>query len=455
MPRPKCDAPAYCLHKRSGRAYVTLSGQQRMLPGPHGSEESRGAYDRLLAEWLAAGRTLADTAATSPTVSTIAAAFWRHAQARYRKPDGTPTSELKNVGEAIRPLRRLYGGTIAREFGPKRLKALRDYVMAPREEDGKAGHKVKRAGWCRTYTNRQVKRLQLMFRWAASEELIPASVPAALGTVSGVRKGTQGVRESEPVRPVADEVVEATIPHLPAPVKALVQLQRLTGARGGELLPMRTCDVDTSGAVWKYRPASHKTAHHGHGRVIRFGPRAQEAIRPFLKPDLQAYIFSPAEAERARRAVAHIARKTPASCGNNVGTNARRTPKRKPGHRYTVESYAHAVYRGCDRAFPLPVRLARRKVKATTPKGKTRLRWERPAEWRQRLGEPAWAEVLAWRGANRWHPHQLRHSAGTVFRRDGDFEAAKILLGHRTDSAAQIYAERDERKADEVMLKIG
>ena len=45
---------------------------------------------------------------------------------------------------------------------------------------------------------------------------------------------------------------------------------------------MRACDIDMSGKVWLYRPARHKTEHHGHGRIIALGPKAQEVIRPFL-----------------------------------------------------------------------------------------------------------------------------------------------------------------------------
>jgi integrase len=54
-----------------------------------------------------------------------------------------------------------------------------------------------------------------------------------------------------------------------------------------------------------------------------------------------------------------------------------------------------------------------------------------------------------------WHPHQLRHTAGTNIRREADFETAKIILGHASEVMTEIYAERDERKADEVIARIG
>jgi hypothetical protein len=55
MPRTRKGIPAYCLHRPSGKAVVRLNGRDHYL-GPHGTEESRLAYDRVIAEWLASGR---------------------------------------------------------------------------------------------------------------------------------------------------------------------------------------------------------------------------------------------------------------------------------------------------------------------------------------------------------------------------------------------------------------
>ena len=54
----------------------------------------------------------------------------------------------------------------------------------------------------------------------------------------------------------------------PAQVWAMVELQRLSGMRPGEVVTMRTCDLDTSGRVWAYTPESHKTEHHGREPAI-------------------------------------------------------------------------------------------------------------------------------------------------------------------------------------------
>jgi len=46
------EIPSYRLHKARGLAVVTLNGRDVYL-GPYGSVESKAAYDRTVAEWLA------------------------------------------------------------------------------------------------------------------------------------------------------------------------------------------------------------------------------------------------------------------------------------------------------------------------------------------------------------------------------------------------------------------
>ena len=42
-------------------------------------------------------------------------------------------------------------------------------------------------------------------------------------------------------------------------LRAVVELMWHTGARPGEALRIRMVDIDRSGPVWTYKPASHKT----------------------------------------------------------------------------------------------------------------------------------------------------------------------------------------------------
>ena len=85
--------------------------------------------------------------------------------------------------------------------------------------------------------------------------------------------------------------VEATLPHLPAVVADMVRFQRLTGCRPGRGLQLRPCDVDRTGDVWMYTPASHKTEHHGRERVIYIGPKAQEIVAALSAAQCRRLLF--------------------------------------------------------------------------------------------------------------------------------------------------------------------
>ena len=97
----------------------------------HGSAASRREYDRHIAEWLGNGRSgpvapgKADADSSGLTVVELIDRYWQHVQTYYRKADGSPTSEVENFRQALRPLLRLYGHTRAADFSPLCLKALR------------------------------------------------------------------------------------------------------------------------------------------------------------------------------------------------------------------------------------------------------------------------------------------------------------------------------------------
>jgi hypothetical protein len=77
-----------------------------------------------------------------------------------------------------------------------------------------------------------------------AEELVPPSVYHGLQAVSGLKKGRTEARETCPIRPVAEEHVEAVLPMRTPPVRAMVQVQRLSGMRPCEVVIMRPCDID-------------------------------------------------------------------------------------------------------------------------------------------------------------------------------------------------------------------
>jgi integrase len=438
VPSKKPRVPSYRKHS-SGQARVTINGKDHLL-GPFDSPESRQEYDRLIAEWLSRGRTPEPPPAKESkyplTVSEVVLAYWKRAREYYGF-DRQKRGDEACWKHALRMLRRLYSRKPARGFRPRHLKACRLAMV--------------RKGWSRTYVNAQVNRLRACFRWAAEEEMIPAAVHARLAVVASLRAGKCEARESPGVRPVSREHVEAVLPFLPPPCRAMAELQLLTAARPGEVCRMRGIDLETKGAVWVYRPGSdqgehgqHKTAHHGKDRVILLGPRAQEVAKPFLLPDLTAYLFSPKASEQRRSEARRAARKTKLWSSHVRHQAKKRKAKRSrpPAEVYTVHAYRQAIKRACDKAFPPPEPLAQRKD-------------ETQAQWRSRLTLEQKQEMARWRKEHRFHPHRLRHTAATELRREFGAEAAKIVLGHSTLSATLIYAERDLGKAAEIVSRIG
>jgi len=218
--------PSYSFHKPTGQARVRIQGRDRYL-GPYGSKESRAEYARIVAEEFrpgAGGEPLPKAADGFPDISVneLLVKYLEFASGYYVR-DGFGTGETQNMKNAMGVLRQLYGLSRAREFGPLALKAIRQHMIEVL--------KLSRNG-----INARINRIRRIFKWAVSEELIPAGTFEALRTVDGLRRGRSGARETPPVRPVADEWVEATKKFLPPQVADMVSLQRITGMRPGDVL---------------------------------------------------------------------------------------------------------------------------------------------------------------------------------------------------------------------------
>ena len=166
-------------------------------------------------------------------------------------------------------------------------------------------------------------------------------------------------------------------------------------------------------------------------------------------------MFSPAESAEWHREQRRLRRKNPGAPTATRQPAKRHDGTRRPGDHYTKGSYAEAIERACDLAFPPPAELARQRVPARGRKAQRSKRWETVAEWRKRLGPEKWAELLKWRDAHRWHPHQIRHSFATRLRRDFGREVVGVMLGDRSPAMVDVYAERDQEQARKVAAEVG
>ncbi len=446
MPRPKNLTPSYLCHKRSGQAFVVIDGKQISL-GRHDSPESRQKYDQIVAQWLANGRKSPaakqpEKADNRPTLASLILAYWED----YAAAGEAIAAEKASVRLTLRHLNHFFGAMPLEEFGPNSLRAFRDLMIKPLDYNHRTtGERFTSAvGWTRAHTGRQIGRIKRMFRWGVAHEMVAAAKLDALCKLEALPKHIETTPDRPLVVAVDKEHVQQIFDELSPQLQAILKLQLITGARGNELLTMRLKDIDTSRQTWIYAPSKHKTQWRGHAREIPLDPDCQEIIRPFMTGRaVDAYIFSPSEAEAGRRERMHEARKTPDNCGNRPGSNKSDAPKRPAGDRYTPASYRRAVQRACAKVFAPPADLARQQVPAKNRR--TMKRWESKAEWRERLGPEKWSKLQQWMKSNRFHPHQIRHTVAQEFTREYGLDNCRAMLGWRDLKMPDRYKGHDRK----------
>lgn len=410
MARKQLKVPSYCLHKATGQAVVRVCGRDRYL-GKYGSANSYEQYERALAEWRAAqgsangNRLSVPIEASQPlSINGLLLLYLRFAQSYYVDESGQCTRELQAIKYSLRPLRVLFGRSLAHDFGPKGLKAVRQYMID--------NEKLSRG-----LINRRINRIRRVFKWGVSEELVPPSVHEGLRAVDGLRYGRTAAREAPPVRPVPQEHVEAILDAVSPQVRTMIQLQQLAAMRPAEVVSMRGCDIDQTSEIWIYRPVQHKTRWRGHERQIFLGPRAQALLEPFLARGAEDYLFSPREAEENRQCNRRRQRQTPMT-PSQARRKRKLKPRRPKRESYDVDSYRRAITYGINRTN------------------------------RQRR-QDGQTEIP------HWFPLQLRHSRATEIRRTFGLEASQVYLGHKRADVTQVYAERDLAVGVHVARQVG
>ena len=318
------------------------------------------------------------------------------------------SNSYARVELALRPVRDLYGPLPAAQFGPKKLQAVR-FAMLDR---GKLS---------RREINERVCIIVAAFTWAASQELVPGDMMLRRLLAADLKRGHYGAREGRAVGPVDRWVVDATLPHLPRPVAALVELMWWTGARPSELFGLRPCDIDRNGTPWVVRLEHHKNAHRGKLRELHFGPNARAILAPLLlRCPEDRPLFSPAEAVAEMEARKRKERKTPLYPSHlaRLAREKAARPDRVVGDKYDAGALRKAVSRA--------VVAANR---------------ERREQGVQQLPD--------------WHPYQLRHAAAGRIQNAIDLEAVRVALGHSDAEMSKQYARRDLAKAAAVMESAG
>jgi hypothetical protein len=175
--------PKYSTHKATGQARVRIDGRTFYL-GKYDSPESHRKYDEIIATWLT-GDGLPNPDAM--TVSRLCVTYIeKHAKLYYRK-NGRETSELSVIRAALKPLIQQFGQLKVEDFGPGKLKRVRQSMIE--------------RGLVRASINQNINRIRRLFKWGVENELVPVNVHVALTTVAGLRHGRSEAVESDPVVP--------------------------------------------------------------------------------------------------------------------------------------------------------------------------------------------------------------------------------------------------------------
>ena len=379
---------------------VQLPGEKKRrqvpLKAPGAKHTLRTDRPRKMAEQAAARyweehtRQLKRHETTGATVAELCALWDAHCREYYRGPDGLPTSTATNAVLDVRMFRELYGSAALAELTHADMLQLRDALV--------------RSGVSRATVNVRLWRVKYMLAWALDEAIIPAAVKAELTQVRGVKRGRTIAPERQPVRPVDDATIAATVEHMMPNTADMVRVHRLTGMRPCELCALRWSLIDTSRTPWVYRVPAEVNKNDWRGelgqpRVVCIGPKARAILeRHKVGDDVP---FSPVRAFGEYLEARRAARVTPFY---GKAKNAPPVP-RVLGDRWTTDAYTKTIRSACGKA-----------------------------------------KITPW-GANR-----LRHTFGTEVRRAFGLEAARAVLGH-TEGGCITDVYTFDALADEMVRK--
>jgi integrase len=381
--------PKLCRNS-DGRAFSRWKGK-RYYHGKHDTPEAEESYRRFIQRIVAERDEPVVIPDGSPLLAELAIPYLEWIA------DQSPKQQ-DAIRQMVNQVLEVYGDLDISEFGPRKVLAWQKWLVGHSRE------------YSRTTINRRLANLKRWLRWCVSRELIPAERHQAIEAVEPIKAGRTAAKEPEPVHPVPAADVTATLPYLPPSVAIMVQVQYLCGMRPQDVVSMRLCDVDRTGDIWLYRPASHKNKHRGQSLTKAIPVAAQTLLQPLLDRDDSSFLFDPREAsewayERRKKTSSRKTKRYPCE-EKRVVANVKSNHGRRRS-RYSVDTYCQSVTRACSCA--------------AVPK---------------------------------WTPGQLRHSIATELSRDFGEQAAQRWLGHARLETTAIYVEQQSSELIEIARRI-
>ena len=166
--------PKLC--KNGGSAFVTWRGKRFHL-GKYGTPEAEQAYKQWLDDWLLDGYSYSSN--KEITVSNLCTYYLQYAQKKYIS-NGKPTSTIHMINSVIRRLSENYGSLPAKQFGPLKLRTLRNVLLTGTYTSPPKPLKLETVEIMSFY-------VKSIFKYAASMELIDIHIYQSLETVESLR----------------------------------------------------------------------------------------------------------------------------------------------------------------------------------------------------------------------------------------------------------------------------
>ena len=423
MARPTRKLHELVLVRRSDKAYVWFGGKYVYLGKWDGEEPSEIAlrrFEEYKAKWK-----VNPTTEVKVKSDALFCELWK----AWKKSPEAPLSKSRKDFE--RTERLLFGtmdaigphlGTKLTDFTALELRTWQSHLCQLKDKNGKL---------ClsRDTIRRCVNLVRQGFQWGAVGGVVDQNHAASLLFVESPAKGK--VKEGRKLASVNKTNSEKAIPFLSPPLQKVVQLLWLTTARPSEILGLMGEDLENlseqnqfhriqrtgsillrGGAdmdleqegVWAAVLEEHKTAGKGFERVIFFGPKAQEILRPIV--GVEGYLFKPREGREFQ--LAEQAKKQTTTGKGSKKPKKGELAERKPGEFYSSDALCKAVKKACKKAKIPP-----------------------------------------------YSPYQIRHTASAAIMYSHGKEAASVYMGHKPSGMTGNYTGNNLRLAAKVAKEVG
>ena len=255
--------------------------------------------------------------------------------------------------------------------------------------------------------------------------------------------GRSQAPESEKVTAPTMTDINETAAYASLKLQTMIYVQLYTGMRPSEVVSMTRSSIDSSSAVWIYRPDEHKNEHWGHQRIVPLGPKAQKWLRAWMRAHPGEVLFEGRDCRRRKREYVEVP--TPEERSH--------AQRRLEIRRFLIQEPNMAnrdIAKLCQVSRNLVIAM-RRELEIDPPR-------DAPSTGKPMLPRSYWQSIDRIQQQHKlrhWTPNQLRHAFATRTARTHGTYAAQILMDHTSSRTTDIYIDPDITRRLELAAEIG